>query len=87
MTLCPDPQLGTRSGWKFCDTCAGIKPPEHQHDEFEDMSREELLRLIRKNVDRLVEADIGRTCAHGMLSGEPCPFCVRFIAELEDTHG
>ncbi len=45
--LTPDPLLGTREGWRWCPECAGIQPPTHQHDEFEAMSREELLALVR----------------------------------------
>ncbi len=51
--LCPDPQLGTRDGWKFCDTCAGIKPPEHQHDGLEEKTHTELVLLAREFRDAL----------------------------------
>ncbi len=29
--LCPDPVLGTREGWAWCDKCASIQPPNHTH--------------------------------------------------------
>ncbi len=46
--LCPDPILGTRDGWEFCADCAAIKPPGHIHgDPIEEMSRDELIALIR----------------------------------------
>ncbi len=45
---CPDPILGTREGWDFCPDCAAIKPPGHIHgDPIEEMSRDELIALIR----------------------------------------
>lgn len=45
--LKPDPIDGTREGWRFCDECAGIQSPTHAHDEFESMSRDELLARLR----------------------------------------
>ncbi len=35
-TLCPDPILGTREGYKFCSSCGGIKEPEHDHSPEQD---------------------------------------------------
>ncbi len=50
MSLCPDPQLGTRFGWLWCADCQGIKPPEHHHDEFSVMSEEQLRAWCRWKV-------------------------------------
>ena len=46
-SLTADPILGTRDGWNWCSNCSGIQPPGHEHDELEDLSRDELLRLVR----------------------------------------
>lgn len=35
-TLCPDPVLGTREGWKWCPKCGGIQPSNHVHHEEPD---------------------------------------------------
>ncbi len=29
--LCPDPVLGTRSGWSWCPSCFSIQAPNHVH--------------------------------------------------------
>lgn len=49
MSLVPDPQLGTRKGWRWCAACGGFREPVHVHgDPLELLSRDQLLSALRE---------------------------------------
>lgn len=83
--LRPDPQLGTREGWEWCDECQAIKGPGHVgHPEgFIDWRAietraeyaESLLCAMAWDHSRALARVNMETCVGLLSDAECCPFC------------